>query len=719
MLIPNVVLIKIVKKLLLKTEILCLFFLLSLFQCAQAQVDGTIIYSARKDGNQEIYSLDLKNNQQIRLTQNQFDDGYPRWRNDGKKIVFATNRNKKWQIYLMNKDGSSQAALPLEIEFTDAGYAEWSPNGEYLVFAASEKLNAKADIYIVRGDGKGLKKLTNHQSEDVHPTWSPDGKQIAFASDRDGNREIYLINLDGSGLSRITNNRWYDDYPSWSPNGEQLVFASEKDSQSPENLDLFTMKIDGTSWVKITFERTDERHPTWSPDGKMLAFVSNRDGNRDIFISDSNGSNLRKIISNLGDDEHPHWLKASLIVPTSVSELPTLFLLDVSGSMEENGKITQAKNAGLDAVREMQENRRRKQDNSTVSIWTFGGDCTPRDVKQLLPFTSNLTQAENIFLRGITPPNGATPLYTAINISVERMTEYLAARPQLGEGKIVVLTDGENTCGDQIRPRGVYSQSQNIINQKIKFLCIGFDVAPGSKAERDLQYLASSSGGKYYPARDSAQLKRAFQKAIRVYVPKPSNNESGTRAIVNRDFGNALQIWTIYIKNNPSDPVGYYNLALVCEAMERPKCAAENYRQYIKLQSTATDSPEVVGKISNLEQDYRSQFTYYVDLLRSDLEYLKEYYKRLTSLKNAELAAEFAGFVSEKGDFYRNLTTILEIRSPRIERNSTDLADSLDFLKRRVNSPSFDRDALSLLTIPIGHLEELIERLDEYKAKNF
>ncbi len=407
------------------------------------------------------------------------------------------------------------------------------------------------------------------------------------------------------------------------------------------------------------------------------------------------------------------------VPPTTIAELPTMFLLDVSGSMEDNDKITQAKNAGLEAIREMQENRRRKQDNSIVSIWTFGGECSPRDVKQLLPFTSNLSQAENIFLRGIARPAGATPLFTAINLSVDRMSDYLAARSQIIEGRIVVLTDGMNTCDDQIRPRGVYSQSQTIVYQKIKFYCIGFDIEPGSQAERDLQYLASVSGGKYFPARDSQQLRRVFQKVVRVYQPKVSNNETGTQAIINRDFGNALQIWTIYVKNNPNDPIGYYNLALVCEAVERPKCATENYRQYLKLLANAPDASEIGTRITTLEEDYRIGFSYYIDVLRSDLEYLRAYYKRLFGLKNDELAAEFAGFVAEKGAFYRNLPALLEIRGARIERNTTDLADSLDFLNRRVNSPSFDRDAVSLLTIPIGHLEELVEKLEEYKAKNF
>jgi tetratricopeptide (TPR) repeat protein len=299
------------------------------------------------------------------------------------------------------------------------------------------------------------------------------------------------------------------------------------------------------------------------------------------------------------------------------------------------------------------------------------------------------------------------------------MTDYLSARSQLGEGRIVVLTDGMNTCDDQIRPRGVYSTSQTIVYQKIKFYCIGFDIQPGSQAERDLQYLATSSGGKYFPARDSEQLRRVFQKVVRVYQPKVSGNENGTRAIVNRDFGNALQIWTIYVKNNPNDPIGYYNLALVCEALERPKCSTENYRQYLKLLADAPDASEIGTRISNLEKDYRTQFEYYIELLQSDLEYLKAYYKRLYEVKNDEHAQEFAGFVAEKGAFYRNLPQILEIRSVRIERNSNDLADSLDYLNRRVSSPSFDRDALSLLTIPIGHLEELIGRIETYNVQNF
>ena len=404
-----------------------------------------------------------------------------------------------------------------------------------------------------------------------------------------------------------------------------------------------------------------------------------------------------------------------------IPELPTLFLLDISDSMNEKDKIGQAKNAGLEAVGEMQKNRKRGQDNSSVAVWTFGGECSPNNIKKLLPFSDNLTQAENTFRRGIPRPSGLTPLYTAINLSIDQMTSYLASRPQLHDARIVVMTDGLNTCSEQIRPQGVYSQSRNIIYQKVKFYCIGFDIAPGSKEERDLQYLASASGGKYFPARNAAQLNRVFQKVIRVYAPKisgESETENGIRAILEQNFDNALKIWTIHIKNNPTDADGFYNLALVCEATERYKCAVENYKKYLQLVSNAPDANEIGQRIEKLLEDEQTEFEYYTDVLRSDLKYLKAYYKRLFGLKNDELAQEFAGFVAEKGAFYRNLPEILEIPSSRIGRNSTELADSLDYLNRRVGSPSFDRDAVSLLTVPISHLEELIERIENYKSEN-
>ena len=405
-------------------------------------------------------------------------------------------------------------------------------------------------------------------------------------------------------------------------------------------------------------------------------------------------------------------------IPVLLPDIPTLFLFDVSGSMNDNDKIGQARTSSLLAMSEIQKNKQRGSGASSVSVWAFSGDCAPNAGRQILPFTSDLTQAENTLRLKIPRPDGGTPLPQAIEKATAQVNGFLNARPDLNEGRIVLLSDGQSTCGE-IRPAGIYSQARTITVKKIRFLTIGFDVAPGSAAERDLQYLASASGGQYFPAQNQQQLSRAFEKTIRVYLPKAVANaspefENVTNAILNRDFQRARQFAAEYLQKNPADAFGYYNFAVALEASSRYKGAAENYRKYLQLAPGAADKLEIEERAAKLEQDYRDQFFYYQKLLQSDLDYLKAYYQKLFNRENEKNAAEFAGFVVEKREFYANLTDILEIRSSRIERDAKDLSDSLEVLNRRVGLPSFDRDAVSLLTISVGQLEDVIERLGNY-----
>jgi TolB protein len=43
--------------------------------------------------------------------------------------------------------------------------------------------------------------------------------------------------------------------------------------------------------------KVDSHDPVWSPDGNQIAFYSNRDGDFEIYVVNSDGSNLRQITS--------------------------------------------------------------------------------------------------------------------------------------------------------------------------------------------------------------------------------------------------------------------------------------------------------------------------------------------------------------------------------------------------------------------------------------
>lgn len=272
-------------------------------------LSGRLLFSSRRDGNQEVYALDAATRKESNLTNNAADDGYPKLSPDGRRIAFASNRDGYWTIYLMKPDGTQPVKLLKDR--SESGYHDWSPDSRSLVFAASRPGDGKDEIYVIGADGSSLRKLTNHPPEDVHPAWSPDGRKIAFASERDGNRRIYLMNADGSGLVCLTNDRWYSDYPAWSPDGSRIAFASDRDSKASSRLEIYVMSADGTGVRRITNHTADDRHPCWSPDGKMLAFASDRLGDRDIFTINADGSAPAVLARAAGDDEHPHWSLAA------------------------------------------------------------------------------------------------------------------------------------------------------------------------------------------------------------------------------------------------------------------------------------------------------------------------------------------------------------------------------------------------------------------------
>jgi Mg-chelatase subunit ChlD len=436
-----------------------------------------------------------------------------------------------------------------------------------------------------------------------------------------------------------------------------------------------------------------------------------------VLLLDSLAFNFKETL------EREPIVKIPVEPPVKISPIPNLFLFDVSGSMNENGKIGQARDAGLDALREMREGG--GENSSPVSIMTFSGACGGNTTRNLLSFTNSLSDAETV-MRRLPAPGGETPLPQAKDTAWAEMERFLAAKPNIKEGRIVVLSDGQSTCG-AIRPPGVFSRDITTVSRsdsKIKFFTIGLDVPAGSIAERDLQYLASETGGKYFAASDRRQLIRAFQKQVRRFAPRPcsaanADFSGGLRAFTDSDYGLALESFRRYAAANPDDSCGVYNLALAFEANDRYKTAAEFYRQYLNSASASPDRAKIEQKIVQLNQDYADQFDYFINLIQSDADYLRRYYDSIFNRSSADLAQEFNGFVYEKGNFYKTLPEILEVSERWLINDAKDISSSIDTLSRRSRLESFDRDAVSLLTVPISEIRDLLERMRNYQANSF
>ena len=130
---------------------------------------------------------------------------------DGSKIAFLSERDGNSEIYVMDVDGTDAVRLTTS-PAPDVSPA-WSPDGNSIAFASQRDGNY--EIYVMSADGSDQRRLTRNLDIDLDPAWSPNGRSIAFTSNRDGNYEIYVMSPDGSNQARLTANAAEDTTPDW------------------------------------------------------------------------------------------------------------------------------------------------------------------------------------------------------------------------------------------------------------------------------------------------------------------------------------------------------------------------------------------------------------------------------------------------------------------------------------------------------------------------
>ena len=292
-----------------------------------------IVFVSDRNGNSEIYTMNRDGSGQIRITESPADDMCPVWSPDGSMIAFCTRRyeNGGTEIVRRNIDdgdtwGFNLTRLTHSKQHHSANaddFISWSPDGKWIVFE-SDRDRDDPEIYLINAvDGSNAKRLTYTRALDEVPSWSPNGLKILFSSDRvgpphNGNYEIYIMDNDGEDIKRLTDINGQDTYPSMAPDGKYIVFESWQNGH-PE---LYKMESDGTQITRLTNYQKHESNneyigngnPSWSTIIKnknensttaKIVFQSDRDGNHEIYIMNSDGSDQTNISKHSGFDGSP------------------------------------------------------------------------------------------------------------------------------------------------------------------------------------------------------------------------------------------------------------------------------------------------------------------------------------------------------------------------------------------------------------------------------
>ncbi len=227
------------------TEELTQYLELDFDNVTSPDYDGSgerIVFTALKEGQTDLYVIELLTGEVDRLTFDPFNDTHPSWHPVTGEIIYTSERGAKNRLVLINRTQETERVL------TDGTY------------------NA------------------------ISPSWTPDGKSILFCSDRQGIYDIHKLEM--SRQSSVNSRQLGED--GRMEEGEKgrmgtdsstlPTFQPRTDDNPSDNRQLITDNPLEIELTRLTNMMTGCFNPSLAPDGKHLLFSAYQNGKYDVCI---------------------------------------------------------------------------------------------------------------------------------------------------------------------------------------------------------------------------------------------------------------------------------------------------------------------------------------------------------------------------------------------------------------------------------------------------
>ena len=238
-------------------------------------LDARIVWSSNRDGNHELYLLDVGNLEVQRLTDNPHVDFFSRFSPDGSEIVFTRSQEEwvsfrdtePWDVYLINSDGSNERLLVRH------GYhPTWTTDGKGIVFLRGQEV-----IQIDVATGDETRMFT--PPSDFPGSWfgdpelSPEASRLAMGI---GNFAASVVDLESGEVVRLGSDQGCQT--TWTPAGDSVIWIETAGNGGTRVARTWADGSQGDVLMDLPGEYSHEYFPHLSDDGRWLVWGAAAEG---------------------------------------------------------------------------------------------------------------------------------------------------------------------------------------------------------------------------------------------------------------------------------------------------------------------------------------------------------------------------------------------------------------------------------------------------------
>jgi Tol biopolymer transport system component len=309
--------------------------------------DGkTVAFVAPLDGTRQIWVRLLAGGTPLQLTRDPVDHQQPRWAPDSSSLVYYSpsptpgQQGTIWEV-------SALGGPPLKLTSALSG-GDVSHDGRYVVTFRVD--HGQLELAAVGRAGAETKRLVAPPASDDfaydRPRWAPNDLSVAFQRTDTGgfDKRVYILSLGSGALNAVAQSDDLNGF-TWLPDGSGVVYSSSSGSTVlyPPAFNLRTVSRDGTGdrqltfgdvsyiepdadrlgrlagtrvrlqsdiWkipvtgnpdentraaVRVTRQTGQVQTPSVSPDGTELVYLSDSGGHGNLWIAQTDGTNMRQI----------------------------------------------------------------------------------------------------------------------------------------------------------------------------------------------------------------------------------------------------------------------------------------------------------------------------------------------------------------------------------------------------------------------------------------